>query len=103
MTGVTAFIYLEDISSRYRCQANGVLVMMRAVTAADGRTVTTGDGRTLRFAEWGQPQGFPVFSLHGAPGSRFARFFDENAYVEVGARVITYRTAWPSLPVSRIE
>jgi pimeloyl-ACP methyl ester carboxylesterase len=42
------------------------------------------------FAEWGQPQGFPVFSLHGAPGSRFARFFDEGIYAEVGARVITY-------------
>jgi pimeloyl-ACP methyl ester carboxylesterase len=42
------------------------------------------------FAEWGQPQGFPVFSLHGAPGSRFARFFDEGVYSEVGARVITY-------------
>jgi pimeloyl-ACP methyl ester carboxylesterase len=26
------------------------------------------DGRTLAFAEWGDPDGFPVFSLHGTPG-----------------------------------
>lgn len=42
------------------------------------------------FAEWGEQEGFPVFSLHGAPGSRFARFFDEGIYAEVGAWVITY-------------
>jgi pimeloyl-ACP methyl ester carboxylesterase len=56
----------------------------------EGTTVTTTDGRTLMFAEWGDPEGFPVFSLHGAPGSRFARFYDEGAFVDVGARVITY-------------
>ena len=42
------------------------------------------------FAEWGSPEGSPVFTLHGGPGSRFARFFDEGVYVDVGARVITY-------------
>src|SRR6266568_942446 len=63
-----------------------------AVVAAtnDTETVTASDGRSLTIAEWGDPDGFPVFSLHGAPGSRFARFYDERAYVEVGARVITY-------------
>jgi pimeloyl-ACP methyl ester carboxylesterase len=30
------------------------------------------------------------FSLHGTPSSRFARHYDENDYVECGARVITY-------------
>ena len=30
----------------------------------------TRDGRTLAFAEWGDPDGFPVFSLHGTPTSR---------------------------------
>lgn len=64
--------------------------MMRAVTVSDSRTVASSDGRTLMFAEWGAADGFPVFSLHGAPGSRFARFFDVRAYVEVEARVITY-------------
>jgi pimeloyl-ACP methyl ester carboxylesterase len=42
------------------------------------------------FAEWGPPDGFPVFDLHGGPGSRLARYFDDRVYVEVGARVITY-------------
>lgn len=51
---------------------------------------TAHDGRTLAFAEWGDPAGFPVFSLHGTPGSRFARHYDEGVYVEAGARVITY-------------
>jgi pimeloyl-ACP methyl ester carboxylesterase len=54
------------------------------------QTVTATDGRTLTVAQWGDLDGFPVFSLHGAPGSRFARHYDESAYVEVGARVITY-------------
>ena len=48
------------------------------------------DGRTLAYAEWGNPEGFPVFSLHGTPGSRLGRHYDESAYVEAGARVITY-------------
>jgi pimeloyl-ACP methyl ester carboxylesterase len=58
--------------------------------ARDAQTVTTTDGRTPMFAEWGDPAGVPVFSLHGAPGSRFARFYDESVYLDVGARVITY-------------
>ena len=50
----------------------------------------TSDGRTLMFAEWGDQDGFPVFGLHGTPGSRLLRHWDESKYVEVGARVITY-------------
>ena len=53
-------------------------------------TVRAGDGRTLTVAQWGDLEGFPVFVLHGTPGSRFGRHYDESAYVEVGARVITY-------------
>jgi pimeloyl-ACP methyl ester carboxylesterase len=48
------------------------------------------DGRGLTFAQWGDPNGFPVFSLHGTPDSRCARHWDENEYAEVGARLITY-------------
>jgi pimeloyl-ACP methyl ester carboxylesterase len=48
------------------------------------------DGRRLTFAEWGDHDGFPVFALHGTPGSRLQRHYDESKYVEVGARVITY-------------
>lgn len=47
-------------------------------------------GRALTFAEWGEPSGFPIFSLHGTPGSRLERHYDERKYVEAGARVITY-------------
>jgi pimeloyl-ACP methyl ester carboxylesterase len=53
-------------------------------------SVAASDGRTLIVAQWGDLDGFPVFSLHGTPGSRFARHYAESAYVEVGARVITY-------------
>jgi pimeloyl-ACP methyl ester carboxylesterase len=48
------------------------------------------DGRRLAFAQWGDPNGFPVFSLGGTPNSRFARHHDENDYVKAVARVITY-------------
>lgn len=50
----------------------------------------TSDGRALTFAEWGDPDGFPVFLLHGTPGSRLLRHFDESRYAAAGARVITY-------------
>lgn len=58
--------------------------------ASGTQLATAPDGRTLKFAEWGDPVGFPVFSLHGTPGSRFSRHYDESKYAEVGARVITY-------------
>jgi len=61
-----------------------------AVAAFDATTVRAADGRALTVAEWGDLGGSPVFSLHGTPGSRFNRHFDENVYTEVGARVITY-------------
>jgi pimeloyl-ACP methyl ester carboxylesterase len=48
------------------------------------------DGRSLCFAEWGDPAGFPVFSLHGTPGGRLNRHPDESVYVAAGARAITY-------------
>jgi pimeloyl-ACP methyl ester carboxylesterase len=52
--------------------------------------VAAADGRTLTVAEWGDPAGFPVFSLHGTPTSRLWRHFDERLYAEAGARVLTY-------------
>lgn len=54
------------------------------------RTVTANDGRTIAFTEWGDRDGSPVFSLHGTPGSRLNRHYDESLYAQVGARVITY-------------
>lgn len=39
--------------------------------ASGAQAVAVADGRTLAIAEWGDPDGFPVFLLHGTPGSRF--------------------------------
>ena len=58
--------------------------------ASGMQTVAAADGRTLTIAEWGDPDGFPVFFLHGTPGSRFAGQANASAYANVGARVITY-------------
>jgi pimeloyl-ACP methyl ester carboxylesterase len=54
------------------------------------RVVRASDGRALAYAEWGDPNGFPVFQLHGTPGSRLGRHPDESLYVKAGARLITY-------------
>ena len=54
------------------------------------QTVAAADGRTLTIAEWGDRDGFPVFFLHGRPGSRFVGQAYTGAYANVGARVITY-------------
>jgi pimeloyl-ACP methyl ester carboxylesterase len=58
--------------------------------ASGTQTVAAADGRTLTIAEWGEPDGFPVFLLHGTPGSRFLGEADASAYADVGARVIIY-------------
>lgn len=53
-------------------------------------TIRTPDGRTVTFCQWGDRQGFPVFSLHGTPGSRLSRHPDEEVYRRAGVRAITY-------------
>jgi pimeloyl-ACP methyl ester carboxylesterase len=58
--------------------------------ASEAQTVAAADGRTLAIAECGDPDAFPVFLLHGTPGSRFAGQGDASVYADVGARVITY-------------
>ncbi len=60
------------------------------MTATTTATTTADDGRTLAFCEWGDPEGAPVFSLHGTPGSRLTRHRDEDVYRRAGVRVITY-------------
>ena len=57
--------------------------------ASGTQTVAAADGRTLAIAECGDPDGFPVFSLHGTPGSRLGGQGLASAYATVGARVIT--------------
>ena len=57
------------------------------------QTVSTKDGRTLCFAEWGDPTGVAIFTLHGTPGGRLNRHPNPARYAEAGARVITYDRA----------
>lgn len=53
-------------------------------------TLRTKDGRQLCYAQWGDPAGAPIFSLHGTPGCRLNRYPDDEALANIGARVITY-------------
>jgi pimeloyl-ACP methyl ester carboxylesterase len=48
------------------------------------------DGRQLGVAEWGDPSGRPVFSLHGTPGSRLRRPPNEESLRAAGLRVLMY-------------
>ena len=52
--------------------------------------VSVDGGRVVTAAEWGDPDGFPVFSLHGTPGSRLGRPPLEGAVRDLGIRLITY-------------
>jgi pimeloyl-ACP methyl ester carboxylesterase len=54
------------------------------------RTTTTPDGRVLAFAVWGDPEGFPIMSLHGTPGSRLGRWPREDLYKDLGACIVTH-------------
>lgn len=59
-----------------------------ASASAHDRTIRLRDGRMLGYAEYGVPEGKPLFYFHGHPGSRFeARFLAEQA-ARAGARLI---------------
>jgi pimeloyl-ACP methyl ester carboxylesterase len=65
--------------------------MMPTMAGASAmQAAVTADGRTLAIAEWGDRDGFPVFLLHGTPGSRLGGQANAGLYSDVGARVITY-------------
>src|SRR4051794_41671525 len=36
------------------------------------------DGRTLAYAEWGDPDGWPVLGCHGSPSSRLERHVEDG-------------------------
>jgi len=52
-------------------------------------TTVTPDGRTLAYCCWGDPEGSPVFWLHGTPGSRLHHWAGDG-YQRHGLRVVTY-------------
>lgn len=66
---------------------------MLASMAERLRTLDLPDGRTLAYAIWGDPDGFPVLSLHGTPGCRFSRWANEELYAELGACWVTHDRA----------
>ena len=65
---------------------------MNAIGATNGRIsgmVPLVDGRVTAYLEGGDPNGYPVFGLHGTPGCRLARWFDDGIYARAGVRYIT--------------
>ena len=63
------------------------------VVAERLRTLELTDGRTLAYATWGDPEGFPILSLHGTPGCRFSRWPNEDVYASAGAYWVTHDRA----------
>jgi pimeloyl-ACP methyl ester carboxylesterase len=57
------------------------------------RTLETPDGRTLAFAVWGDPEGFPILTLHGTPGCRLGRWPREELYADLGVFLVTHDRA----------
>jgi pimeloyl-ACP methyl ester carboxylesterase len=52
-------------------------------------SIRLGDGRRLAYAEWGDPDGWPVLGCHGSPSSRLERHVeDDGAYRRWGVRFI---------------
>ncbi len=51
-------------------------------------TITLPDGRTLGFAEYGDPNGFPVFYFHGGQESRLSSIFMDPMARELQLRII---------------
>jgi pimeloyl-ACP methyl ester carboxylesterase len=52
--------------------------------------VRTADGRTLGVAEWGDPSGVAVISIHGTPGSRISYWHEPDIYARHGVRRLTF-------------
>ena len=46
------------------------------------------DGRRLAYAEYGDPQGKPIFFFHGTPGSRLFHHPDTSVAASAGARIL---------------
>jgi len=59
-----------------------------AAGTADG-ILTLKDGRRLGYAEYGDPQGKPLFFFHGMPGSRLEGELADEAAKKLGIRVIS--------------
>lgn len=54
----------------------------------DFNNIQLPDGRKLSYAEYGDPQGVPVFFFHGFPGSRYDGEYSGQVAAEMGIRLI---------------
>ncbi|CNE97887.1 alpha/beta fold family hydrolase [Mycobacterium tuberculosis] len=54
------------------------------------RIVSTSDGREIGVEEWGVPTGYPVFLLHGTPGSRLGPVPRQMVLYQHGIRLISF-------------
>jgi pimeloyl-ACP methyl ester carboxylesterase len=61
---------------------------MEVRDGAGDETLLLGDGRRLGYAQYGRPDGEPLFYFHGHPGSRLEARFAQPAAAEAGLRVI---------------
>ena len=52
------------------------------------KIISLRDGRRIGYAEYGDPEGKPVFFFHGLPGSRKQRHPDNSIAIKLGARII---------------
>lgn len=58
-------------------------------TTTTTQTCLLPDGRRLAFAEYGDPRGIPVVSLHGTPGGALLGWIRHDTWTRQGLRVIT--------------
>ncbi len=58
-------------------------------TTFPGETIRLPDGRILGFAQYGAPDGVPLFFFHGIGASRLTRHPDERFATALGVRLIT--------------
>ncbi len=60
----------------------------------NARQISTSDGREIEVCEWGDPDGDPVFFLHGTPGGALLRQVEvesgDDVFRERHLRVVTY-------------
>jgi pimeloyl-ACP methyl ester carboxylesterase len=61
---------------------------MEVGDAVEDGALVLGDGRRLGYAQYGRPDGQPLFYFHGHPGSRLEARFASQAAAEAGLRVI---------------
>lgn len=55
----------------------------------DKQTITLSGGRCLGYAEYGDPQGRPIFFFHGQPGNRLFCYPDQGFLAASGIHLIT--------------